>query len=624
MKYFPLSLLGIFIISFSAQSPHCFAQTESARLIDDQMQDLASLRSFALSDSDIIAVNSEEITDIFRQVAGFQHFDLGALGQFSTAGYLGTAKESVIPILNGIPLETESFGTWNWQDLPINFLEKITFQQDSSTHFSNIFQPVYFTTKSIVPDIPFSQVNYRVGDFEWRHTEVSLTRNIFKGISFYGTGVTERFPDKLGDNRYRGSNIWINLSKSIGGYDVAWNALSTDKNTREVTVFPSDTLSAIKNMPHSHNVKMTSLQISDRNGSRKDRLQLYYWTIKDNAQGSLLYNGDFRNSDRKTGLSYDTRLVQNEKYRILFKINAHTSNIFSTYWNNFERTYKSDFLLDIKGKLNKKTSFRINPSIQFKKDQDDFPLFGVFQINYNKDSVLETTATFSRSGRLLSASEMNLLSTLQINSANKIHDNIKYYEIQLKRNFRDSSIKISSFYYKTNDSFNLYFDLNQDPGVDILSAVKFQKHSSISNQGVSLEAVKKISDFSTLQIHYSFQGGNKEKITAPEHSAFVRVNLNNLEDYVTSKMVDTKIYLTGYYVGKQQQLTFLPVYQKFVHTLLETPSVFGLKGRASARFQTLEFFYELDLLSRSNYQQVWGYPIPNKRIRIGLTWDFTN
>ena len=124
--------------------------------------------SYFLSDSDIIALNTEDIADPLNQVPGFNHFDLGNLGQFSSLGYLGVSKESVIPFLNGIPLETETFGTWNWHDIPFSAIERTEFEPDSSIYNSNKFKPVYFKTKTYAPDIPFTQVNYRVGDFAWR------------------------------------------------------------------------------------------------------------------------------------------------------------------------------------------------------------------------------------------------------------------------------------------------------------------------------------------------------------------------------------------------------------------------------------------------------------------------
>ena len=130
--------------------------------------------------------------------------------------------------------------------------------------------------------------------------------------------------------------------------------------------------------------------------------------------------------------------------------------------------------------------------------------------------------------------------------------------------------------------------------------------------------------YRSLKAHYTYQGGNQTEIFAPEHSAFVKFSFNNLEDFFTSKMVDTKINITAFYISNKSQLTFIPLLQQYAHTNLKTASVVGLKGRGEARFQTLTFFYEIDLLSRKNYQYAWGYAIPNKRVRLGLTWDFRN
>ncbi len=579
--------------------------------------------SYFLSDSDIIALNAEEIADPLNQVSGFNHFDLGSLGQFSSLGYLGISKESVIPFLNRIPLETETYGTWNWHDIPFYAIERIEFEQDSSIYNSDKFQPVYFKTKTKAPDMPFSQVNYRVGDFAWRHVDITLARKIFKGISLFGTGGTERFPDQKIDNRYRGSNIWINLSRPFNQFDVSATFLSSDRNAREVIVFPNDSLSAFKRMPHSHNVKMTTLELSEKKTSMKNKLFLYYWDIKDNARGSLIYNDNFMNRDMKSGLIYDASLTKSQNYSMRFRLNAHTTRVFSTYWNNLNRKYGGNAFLEIEGIVNSNYSYVFSPSVGFKRNQDDLPLFGRFQLLYKSDSNLEADFSYSRTGCFHTAAEKYLLIEKSVLGSENKHYITNRYEINLKKHFNNSTIHVKPFLYDTNKSMSLFLNTNAF-GDSILTDVSVSTGASVRNHGFAIEYTNNMSPYRSFQAHYTYQGGNQTEIFAPAHSAFIKLSFNNLEDLITSKMVDTKINITAFFMNNRSQLTFLPLLQQYAHTNLKTPSVFGLKGRGAARFQTLTFFYEIDLLSRSNYQYAWGYAIPNKRVRLGLTWDFRN
>ena len=228
------------------------------------------------------------------------------------------------------------------------------------------------------------------------HVDITLARKIFRGISLFGTGGTERFPDQKLDNRYRGSNIWINLSRPFNQFDVSATFLSSDRNAREVIVFPNDSLSALKRMPHSHNVKMTTLELSENKTSMRNKLLLYYWDIKDNAQGSLIYNDNFMNRDMKSGLIYNASLIKRKNYFMRFRINAHSTRIFSTYWNNLDRKYGGNAILEIKGAVNKNFMYALNPSVGFKRNQDDLPFFGRFQLLYKSDSNLEADFSYSK------------------------------------------------------------------------------------------------------------------------------------------------------------------------------------------------------------------------------------
>lgn len=630
MKYH--LLLSFFIISCLYSSVFSFygnAQVVNQELAENPIPITTkydSLLQYTLSDSDIVAANTEEIVDVLARIQGFQILDLASLGQYSSIGYRGVGKNNVIPVLNGIPLESESFGAWNWHDIPFYCIKTVQFAEELPRNNPNIFSSVNLETKSAAPSTPFTRVDYRIGDFDWSHVDITFARKLSSGLSFYGSGSTEHFADRFGDNRYRGSNVWFHLNHSLKGFDLSWQTLVSDRNVREISKIPAAPGRVLKNMPHSHNVKMFSLNLSPKNNYRAFNLKAYFWEIKDNAQGSLLYTDDFTNRDKKFGVILDGLALGEKSWQFFYHLDTYSTWIQSTFQNFHRRINAGKLSVSAVYSPESRLNFTVTPGIYLRSKAKDTPWFGKMYISYRPSDRLHFSASISKSGRFPAASEINVPAVNIFDNQNKSIDNILSYDLNIKYYFKNGLLQIFPFFLTIDKPYHLNYNTHlavSNPD-NPLRALRYSKISQISNGGIGLGLKMRLNDFTTANCQYVYQRGKKDRIFGAPHAVYAQLGIKNLEDKFTTMKVDTEITVSGYYWSARQGILNLPLYQVFSNTDVETQASALLKFRGSARVQTVTFFYEIDLLNKSGYQYVLGYPFKDRMVRVGLTWNFYN
>ena len=585
-----------------------------------------SLSQYTLSDSDIVAANTEEIVDVLAHIQGFQIFDLASLGQYSSVGYRGAGKNNVIPVLNGIPLESESFSAWNWHDIPFYCIKMVKFAEELPCNTPNIFSSVNLETKSTVPSTPFTRVNYRIGDYDWSHVDITFARKIGSGLSFYGSGSTEHFLDKFSDNRYRGSNVWFHLNHSLKGFYLSWQTLVSDRNVREISEIPAAPGRVLKDMPHSHNVKMFSLNLSPKNNYRAFNLKAYFWEIKDNAQGSLLYNDDFTNRDKKFGVILNGLALEKNYWQFFYRLDTYSSWIQSTFQNFNRRINACKLSFSAVYSPESRLNFTVTPGIYLRSKVKDTPWFGRMHLSYRQSDRLHFSASISKSGRFPAAAEMNVPAVNIFSNQNKSIDNIASYDLNIKCYFKNGLLQIFPFFLTIDKPYYLNYNTHSvvSDTDNPFRALRYSNISRLSNGGIGLRLRIRLNDFSTLNWQYTYQNGKKNRIFGARHAVYAQLGIKNLEDKFTTLKIDTEIMVSGYYWSARQGILYLPLYQVFAHTDMETQASALLKFRGSARIQTVTFFYEIDLLNKSDYQYVLGYPFKDRMVRVGLTWNFYN
>jgi len=209
---------------------------------------------------------------------------------------------------------------------------------------------------------------------------------------------------------------------------------------------------------------------------------------------------------------------------------------------------------------------------------------------------------------------------------NKYVDDIVSYDLDIKYYFKNGLLQILPFFLTIDKPYNLDYitQLASSYPDNHFKALKYGNKSRISNGGIGLGLRIRLNDFSSIQWHYIYQYGKKTRIISAPHSVYAQLGIKNIEDKFTTLKLDTELTLNGYYWSARQGLVYLPLLQQFAHTDVETQGSMLLKARGSVRIQTITFFYEIDLLNKSGYQYVLGFPLKNRMLRVGLTWNFYN
>jgi len=573
----------------------------------------------SVCDSNIAAVNSQSLADAFIQLPGFRTFDLGALGQSAYIGFRGISTNHSIPVFNSIPLQTFSFGTWDFNDIPYYMVQSIYTDRTNNQRIPGLYSSLFLSPYKNTLQQPYTRINYRVGDYDWNHIDILFTRKLRSDISLYSAGTSEHFPDKYSDNQYHGSNIWLNLNKTAKKYDMSLQLLAVDRNFYEIDHFPFAVYTIVKQMPHSHNVKMGAFEINQKEGNISPlKALLYYWEIKDNAQGSLLYKSDFHNKDTNTGILLEKTGEWKNGLWYTFRGNANSTRISSSFWDKIHQVHSGNICLSMNYKSPKKYSFEFIPETAFKSKSNKVPIFGKCNYIYYYSDKCNLQASISQSGRFLSAAEQSLIN---FKNANDIYDKIMSYEFSLKYTGRNFYIGLTPFY---NRIANPYY-IGYDPNISQNNPAFGRNISSINYGGIELSSKYYINKYSELTINYAYCGGEKIYLWNIPNTVYFHYKLHNAEDLFTSLNIDTRFYVSGLLTTKHYTPVYLPLYQQFVHTAdFMTLNTAIIKMRGEAQIQSLVLFSELDLSSRPVYYQILGYPIYRRMLKFGLTWEFFN
>ncbi|MFC1553992.1 hypothetical protein ACFL7D_05110 [candidate division KSB1 bacterium] len=567
-----------------------------------------------LRDSSFLSSNVEELIDIFRQKAGFSILDQEALGQFSTITFKGSNKNNTVPVINGIPLESESFGSWNWLDIPYSILKEVSFNEINNENIGYL-SPIDLKSIDRMDEVPYTKINYKVGDYDWSHTDISFRRRVGSKMSFFVSGNTEHFSDIYADNKYRGSGFWFDLRYNFKDYVIKWQTMLSDKNNMELTWDVDFQINEFKNMRHSHNVKMTSLSIFDRNQSENDYISLYQWEIKDNGQGSLIFDEDFYNNDRKTGLKLARSIYNSEMSDIGIYSDINTTKINSSFFED-QRINNGRMSVRMSFQKNENFKFTIFPELKYRTGYDKPLLLFVTNILYDGLEKTDINLGFSRTYRNFSKSELYLKNSFGFDNGinreviNMLFGNIEYHSDKY-------SICVNPFIIKNDKVFIPFmrkFDLSNVENV-------FNDDNIF---GINFIYKRSINSIYGIEFSQSFLDVKDKNIFGNNYSAGFKINARNIEDKFLKLDIDTDINISAEYLSGGNKVVYLPLLQQFISLDENFSSLLKLKINASAQVSNLRFFYELDLSTNGGYQNILGYPVREKMLRVGLIWDFYN
>ncbi|MFC1556981.1 hypothetical protein ACFL5L_03255 [candidate division KSB1 bacterium] len=597
---------------------------------------------FSVSDNDFITLNTEETVDGFHKIPGFGILDLGEIGQFSGVSYRGTAHGNTVPLLNGIPLEPGTFGSLNWLNIPYYAIESVKFDDAASIIYPGVAKAVVIETKKEIAGEPFSRVNYRIGDLDWKHVDVTLSRKLTSNLAFYGAGSSENYTGSyLGlyqskFHRYHGSNMWFDFIYDRNSLRYRWSFLAVDKDNPELNEIPIVPAAGIKSLPHSRNIKMAAITLSKADPLSAFRTHFYFWQMRDKAPGNVLYDhGEFYNIEKVFGLQIHGRVVKKETFTLDINQHYKISNTKGTYWR---RDKPDNFLkssIVATKHVGKKVTFTGAPELDLTliNQESDIHLLGRLFLDYKSSNSVNHSVSLSHSkrpvlqqflpGSIVYPAGKEPLATDTEES--RLYELISEISLKSGYTFQRFHLIVNPFFIQIKNPvlFRTDVNLNVNPGAKPGRIIRFYG-SNHSYGGASIGLQWKFGRYGSIRGNYTYLSGEKSKLYDARHSLFAQVTLQYLEDFFLKRNLDTVIYLSAIVKSGRNALNYFPLYQQFATTGTEVPLVAALKARGSVKINTVTLFYEIDLLSRSEFQYALGYPMKNRMLRMGLEWNFRN
>ncbi|MFC1477656.1 TonB-dependent receptor plug domain-containing protein [candidate division KSB1 bacterium] len=603
-----------------------------------------SLFSDGLDQYHFIFSNTEETVDGLINIPGFTNLDLGVYGQFSSVSFRGTGHSNVIPVLNGIPLESESFGSWNWLDIPFYIIKRAETGRQAAALYPGVLKPVALSTFDQVETIPFSRINYRIGRYEYSHTDVSIARKLSQNLDLYAAGSTDHYTGAYIDRynkRFRGSNVWLDLNYTRNDWKFRTEVFLSDKNNPELDYIPEQNEIVLKTKSHSRNIKLGAFSI---NNSRYDNLEvkLYAWKMNDLAFAQSNYLTEFRNSEKTIGAVFHGTLSEDDYHQVQFNYHGRFVDINGTYYDRIAWDNIHKISLNISRRLSDGFSINMSPQMDvcvgenLRLSNNVLVPLGIVRGEYTgMDHNIKCALSLSRSKRQPSMGKALAWDTESLSTLGEIglyseqpnkDEYVNVIQLDIEKYSQWTHFRISPFIQHINDPFvyKLSHVRTINRAISPFRTVGYDSGSDFTYAGVSLLGNLTVNRFSRISGHYTWLSGERDRLFAPKHTLTARVNLHNIEDIITSRDLDTEINITGIVHAGGNALNYFPLYQQFAVTSRELPVNALLRMRASAVIRTVTMFYEADLLSRLGHQYVLGYPVRRVMIRAGVEWNFRN
>ncbi|MCP4723828.1 MAG: hypothetical protein GY863_02270 [bacterium] len=568
--------------------------------------------------------NSEEFADGFFSINDLQHLDLGAIGQFSGMSFRGTNYRNLIPVLNGVPIESVSYGAPDLFNIPNYVIDNVSLNEKPGLNFPGIYKPVYIQSKKNKRTVPFSRFEYKFGDYAYNHVDVTLSRYFTENLSVFASGSKEDFPDKFQDNEMHGSKYWLDMNYKFRQWNLNWLTFVSDYSVNYNSTLPvsdSDTTDFIKDTHRGSNFKFFNLQIKNDSLEYSPEISLYYWSQNEQSSDSTFFHRKFKNRENVLGVLGTGAIPEPyDQLDLYYRLNFQRSDVNGGFWPD-DVYYKSRLSLTLNHKLSSKVNLTVSPELTWMTDQN-VCFYNLFEVGYLPSDRLSTKFAYRRSGRYASLSEKyfshpNILGINQPVPDNELMDNV---EFDLVYKFNTGIFRVNPYFVNYESTLYSGFGITENGVVRDSDGYI----GNITNYGINFDYKQYLNRHIDYKLSYNLFSSDRTG-SNPVNSASFQVNLRYLEDLITSKNVDTEINISGKFIQKRDALNYLPLYRLFAYTNSETPSIGIFKVRGCAYIRDISIFQEIDLYTNEDYQRVLGYKRARQlMVRIGVSWNFYN
>lgn len=221
LSVFLLFSLHVFVFSQSTDSMQI--QKDSVVRITP-IPEIGSIEPFGkkhniISDKEIIFREYRSLYDILSSENGFFIRDLASPGQQNQININGFDEKNIAIFVDGIPYNDHYTASFNLWDIPVEAIERIEIISSASAIFydgKSAGSTINIMTKNYNNNRAITQLRYSQGVSGYTQTDAMFAQNIFSGfnlslgISHHGFGSNKEYPQK-----YRG--------RFINSNDDSWN-----------------------------------------------------------------------------------------------------------------------------------------------------------------------------------------------------------------------------------------------------------------------------------------------------------------------------------------------------------------------------------------------------------------
>ncbi|MDZ7262530.1 MAG: TonB-dependent receptor [candidate division KSB1 bacterium] len=544
--------------------------------------------------------------DIVKHIPGIILHDLGSTGQVSRIHLRGSSPEQVLFLLNGRPLNNSQSEAFDLNLMPVTCIERVELITSPTCYpFGAIGGLINVVTQAYKSEKPYSRVIYRKGDHGYSDVDVTFAQRISHKMDLNLGSIWKNFGGQFPYSHYEAQTIRTQLNCQYNpgwqlSYFLLYNKNDVDipwpiSNTQLTTPYAHQ-----KVVRYDHSLTLRANFMGDP----KEDLRAYiYHTSSYREFRDFPNNWDGLYRNRFTGIEAEFyhsfkrqqfTLGGNFEYRWL------RSNELRNQGNLWGMAFVRD-MIDL-GKRCRLQLLATGEKHQFY----DFGFSPNIEITLNPHPKVSLAVSWGQARRYPNFYELNAHFA---DNPNLKPERGQNWEASLSYHSQDwVRIKWAIFYRKVWDRIE-----DSDS-----SKTNFTNKGRGRYHGVELDLAiksgKKFTPGFTLSFLRTRDEVGRSFPDLPEINGYgyLDVYQNFFED-------DLKVCLrlSGRLIGKRWGMNKL-----FTETYVRLPTtgILDLKGLFTVK--TVQIFLALENILNQEYEQVYGYPMPGRRLSWGITWPF--
>ncbi|MFQ5707575.1 MAG: TonB-dependent receptor plug domain-containing protein [bacterium] len=559
---------------------------------------------------------AEDVGDYVLLMPGVASLDLGSLGQFSPLVMRGMAPQQGKVVLDGVLLEEPIFGSLNANNLPINFVESMTFGSAGPLAPLGTLAPAgvfeVHTFHSLL-DRPYSKVVFKTGDFGYSDIGIIFDLPLFKTLSLSVSGNRQGEDGFTFNTDHVGSRIYTLLFyKPKKNLSLEYSAfLNEDKVEVRAPLLPDLTPQIFKGRrKETRSDQNVSLNLSGLLG-KNDQLttDIQFSRIEQKSFGdSLLFR--IKSSILGFGTHYDLRFKH-----LAFSIGGGVRlyDLDSRKLGDKTETIQHLFLSTA---LRVAARWRLGlQGVLVKHEDYSAAVNPVARLQYRLSAASDLWVGVQRSRRYPSFAERFWPNSLFLGDADLSEERGTAVEIGFKTK-RKGRLELQTAFFRQQ--------VDDWIGPKRFTTIKAFGPANLGRRtmdGLDFKLIWNYWTYGQFGLVASYlrveENASQKALQVPEASIYTYLEIGHsfLEQFVF-----IKLRLSGKYFGQHDGLAYRngSLFPEVVPVDAKTI----LDGKITFQFTDAQFFLSMENMFDTRYQLVPDFLMPPRVMKFGVEWEF--